>query len=162
MTQQFTFRPSNTVAPSFQATLDGRLCNIVMTWNVAAQRYYINIYDTNGSLIVARSLVETSQSVPLNNLSWSNGIVTATLLTPQYWRRIGRIVEQTISNCQPDGYNGVFKCINLSATKFSYDLIANPGNIIVSGLVDRRKDMLQPWFTTSTMFYRGGIFQVDP
>jgi hypothetical protein len=162
MTQQFTFRPSNAVAPSFQAVLDDRLCNIVLTWNVAGQRYYINIYNTSGNLVVARSLVETGESLSLNNLSWANGIVTATLSQPQYWRRIGRIVEQTIFGCQPDAYNGNYRCLNLSPTKFSYPLVANPGQNIVAGLVDRRHDMLKPWFKTSTMFYRNGIFQVDP
>lgn len=57
MTQIFPFAPTQTANVQFQPTLDGATCTVIVTWNVFGQRYYINIYDLNGNLILCRSLV---------------------------------------------------------------------------------------------------------
>lgn len=52
-----TFTPNAFSLFSFQATLDGTLYNVITTWNVYRQDWYVNIYDQSNTLIVARPLV---------------------------------------------------------------------------------------------------------
>jgi hypothetical protein len=39
--------------------LDGLDYNVTVTWNVSAQRYYINVYDQNGEWIITVPLVSS-------------------------------------------------------------------------------------------------------
>ena len=51
------FVPSDVAPPQFQATLDGAAYTIIITWNVFGQRYYINVLDTSGALVLCTALV---------------------------------------------------------------------------------------------------------
>jgi len=51
-TNVISFNPANNTNFQFQATLDGAIYNVIVNWNVYGQRYYVNIYDVNNSLIV--------------------------------------------------------------------------------------------------------------
>jgi hypothetical protein len=53
MTTYITFSPSPTQPFQFSATLDGTTYNVIVTWNLAAQRWYLNIYNLNGTLFLA-------------------------------------------------------------------------------------------------------------
>lgn len=57
MTTLITFVPSTSGAPQFQATLDGALYTIICTWNLSGQRYYINVYSQDGTLIVCKAMI---------------------------------------------------------------------------------------------------------
>lgn len=53
----FDFIPTQSAPFQFQPTLDGQVYNAVVTWNLFAQRYYLNVYDLAGNLIVATAMV---------------------------------------------------------------------------------------------------------
>lgn len=73
------FLPSPTAAFSFQPTLDGVVHTAIVTWNLFGQRYYINIYDASGELVVAKAMVGS----PLNyNISLTAGYFASELI----WR----------------------------------------------------------------------------
>lgn len=57
MTTLVRFSPSPSSNFQFQATLDTNAYNIVITWNYAGQRYYINIYDSQGARILTFPLI---------------------------------------------------------------------------------------------------------
>lgn len=57
MTTIIPFVPSDVAPPQFQATFDGAAYVVILTWNVFGQRYYINVYDTSGTLILCTALV---------------------------------------------------------------------------------------------------------
>lgn len=163
MTQIAAFVPSNFAAPRFQVTLDGQQHRVVVTWNVAAQRYYINVYNVNtGSLVCAVPLVETPPGVPLASLAWDQnlGEVIAMLAQPSY-RPVGQIVQYTITNCEPVAFNGVYDCLTINDSTFSYPMATDPGQAVVLGSVTRCLDMLEPWFS-STMIFRRMQFEVNP
>jgi hypothetical protein len=60
------FTPTNAGAFQFGATLDGNNYICVVTWNVYAQRWYLNIYTTTGALIVCRALIACNPAYPIN------------------------------------------------------------------------------------------------
>lgn len=57
MTTLVQFNPSSTANFQFQATLDGQNYIVIVTWNLFGQRYYVNIYNTSGVLILAMPMI---------------------------------------------------------------------------------------------------------
>ena len=87
MTTTVAFTPSLTAAFQFDATLDGELYNIVVTWNFYAQRYYINIYDSSNQLVVCKSMVGSPADYDLNLVA--NYFQSSTLV----WREVNNQFE---------------------------------------------------------------------
>lgn len=57
MTTLVTFAPSVSAPFAFQATLDGQVYNVTVTWNVGRQDWFINITDQTSTLIVCEPLI---------------------------------------------------------------------------------------------------------
>ena len=79
MTTYVPFVPSAVSPPQFQATLDGQLCTVVVSWNLFGQRYYVAVYDSTGTLIVNRALVGSPPDYDIN-LVGGGYFTTATLV----------------------------------------------------------------------------------
>ena len=77
MTTLISF-PSNTTASlTFQATLDGTIYTCVTTWNMYGQRWYLNIYTLEQTLIVCTPLIG---SPPDYDISLTAGYFTTTIV----------------------------------------------------------------------------------
>jgi hypothetical protein len=71
------FAPSISANFQFKATLDGLVYNVVVTYNIYGERYYINIYDTSNTLILCMPLIGS----PLEyNISLTAGYFTTMLI----------------------------------------------------------------------------------
>jgi hypothetical protein len=57
MTTFVNFVPSNTQPFQFQAILDGGAYTVVVRWNLFGQRYYLDISDINGELVLSIPMV---------------------------------------------------------------------------------------------------------
>lgn len=60
------FTPSVNTIFSFQPTLGGTQYNLYVTWNLAGQRWYLNIADLNQNLVLAEALVGSPDDYDLN------------------------------------------------------------------------------------------------
>jgi len=70
VTDIIRFTPSTTSNFQFQVTLDGSQYNVIVNWNIYGERYYVNIYDVNNTLVVCLPLIGS----PLNyNISLTAG-----------------------------------------------------------------------------------------
>jgi hypothetical protein len=163
VTQFYRLVPSNVRAPTFYVRLDGVHYNLIVTWNLAAQRFYINLYDDAGDLRVATPLTETAPGFELAALEWdaTERKVVVTLADP-YWRPMGQIVEWTLQGCDPAAYNGLWQGLTLSPTQFSFPLDTDPGPTAILGSAHRYQNMIGPWFKTSTLIYRNSQFEINP
>lgn len=162
MTQIFRFNPSNTVAPSFNPMLDDTPYTVVVTWNVSAQRFYVNVYAIDGTLVCSVPLVESTSGVPLASLEYDpNQRVMIATQKARMWRPIGQIVQFYLQDCDPDSLNGLYDSTVLSMNQFSFPVDSDPGPIKQPGSNQRYMNMLGPWFTSS-MIYRNGQFEVRP
>jgi hypothetical protein len=77
MTTYVQFTPSTNSTFQFQATLDGSIYNVIVTFNIYAQGYYVNIYDLANNLIVSLPLIGSPQTY---NISMTAGYFTSTLI----------------------------------------------------------------------------------
>lgn len=59
MTTLIPFQPSNATTPPFQSTvtLDGAAYALTVTWNIAAQRWYVTLTDQNGNVTWCGAMV---------------------------------------------------------------------------------------------------------
>jgi len=56
MTTLIQFRPSVNQNFTFQPTLDGQQYSCVVTWSLYGQRWYLNVYSLQGTLVVQKPL----------------------------------------------------------------------------------------------------------
>lgn len=77
MTTFIDFRPSTGSPFNFQATLDGQIYTVIITWSLFGRRYYINIYTLAGKLVFARSMVGSPAdfNISLLPISFSSTLV---------------------------------------------------------------------------------------
>jgi hypothetical protein len=171
MTTYIPFRPSNVRAPSYNVTLDDGQFILVVTWNVAAQRYYINIYSTDGTWVCTIPLVDTAIGRPVKSMYYDlnqQAIVGIFDNTPNpvigtaIWRPLGQIVQYTFEGFIPGILNGQVGCLRTGFGSFIYPMKTNPGPISVLGNGSRYMNMAEGYFTTSTLIYRQGQFEVNP
>lgn len=66
MTIYTQFTPSVTQNFSFQPTLDGQVCNLIVTWSLFGQRWLVNVYDLSNNLIFARPLRSSPVGIDIN------------------------------------------------------------------------------------------------
>lgn len=71
------FAPSTSSNFQFQATFDGDVYTIIVTWNLFGQRYYVNIYTVNGDLVAALPLIGSPADM---NISITAGYFTTQLI----------------------------------------------------------------------------------
>lgn len=57
MTTYVPFSPSAARAFQFSPTLDGATYTGVVTWNTFGQRWYLNLYDLGGNLVICTPLI---------------------------------------------------------------------------------------------------------
>jgi hypothetical protein len=62
------FTPTSATTFQFGATLDGTDYVCTVTWNIAGQDWYLNVYTTSGVLVLTRFLAASPPGVPLNLL----------------------------------------------------------------------------------------------
>jgi len=68
MTTLVNFNPNAFANFQFNPTLDGVTYVAICTWNLYGQRYYINIYDNNGTLIMSRPIIASPNDYDINLL----------------------------------------------------------------------------------------------
>lgn len=71
------FQPSATAPFTFNATFDNAAYNVSVTWLYTGQRYYVNIYSTQGALVVALPLIASPDDY---NISMTAGYFTTPLV----------------------------------------------------------------------------------
>ena len=172
MTTIIPFTPSNLVAPKFRIPLDGNDYDLVITWNVSAQRYYINIYDISRRWIITTALVASppARAVAATVYDPFLNAVVVDIVDPILWptplggpiTKPGTMIDYTMDNFQPGTYNGKYRCLHVNPTRFTFPMLTDPGPLVVLGRVNRLLNMIDTVFTTSTLVYRNHCFELNP
>ncbi len=174
MTTIIPFVPSNITLPTIPMQLDGSDYTITVSWNVSAQRYYVDVYDSDGTWIITTPLVSSPPARSIKRITYDPflNINVVEMVSPDLWPAPlspaglatppGKIIDYTILGCSPDTYNGKFRCLHLNETTFTLPMPANPGPMAILGTVNRMLDLIEPLFNTSTLVYRNSAFEINP
>ena len=168
------FIPSNIILPTFTATLDGDDYTVKVTWNVSAQRFYLNLYAQDGTWVTTVPLIQSPPARQVLSAVWDilQGILTIVMVDPSLWpiplstegtaTKPGTVSNFTLENFVPNNYNGTFKSLILNPTTFTIPMTTDPGQATILGSVSRYLNMMAGIFNTSTLIYRSGAFEVNP
>jgi hypothetical protein len=174
MTTVVPFIPSNLQAYEFPVKLDGGDYQIKITWNISAQRYYVNVYGNDGSWIITTPLVMSppGRSIQLVKYNPFRLVLEVTMVSPEYWpiplspgglaTAPGTVIDYTLEGFNPTTYNGKFRGLHINGTQFTVPMAVDPGPVVVIGHVSRDLNMVAGVFKTSTLVYRNGAFEIKP
>jgi hypothetical protein len=162
MTTYIPFVPSNVNAPRIALQLDWQDITMIPTWNVAAQRYFINLFTVDGVWICTVPMIETApgQRVLAMTYDDAQGVLVGRMENPM-WRSTGQIVDYTLEDFTPTAINGMQQCLTLADQRFSF-AAPNPGVISVMGYASRYENMVAGYFQYSTLIYRNKQFETNP
>jgi len=170
MTQVFQFTPSATQNFTFQPVLDGALYTITLTFPAYSQRYYLDISDTNGTLIAHLPVLGSPSPASMGGapsgtspLFWDPIAKLVNFITPppftalpgwssQFSALVGTTQLLSITGCSPDAYNGIYECL-IGQDWATYAMSADPGAVTAVGQVGPALNILHGYFTTSTMVF---------
>ena len=73
----YSFTPSSTSVFQFKPTFDGASYTATVTWNLAGQRYYVNVFDQNNTRIYSLPLIGSPSGY---DISLNGGYFDTTLV----------------------------------------------------------------------------------
>jgi hypothetical protein len=156
----YLFTPSTITVPSFSPILDGSTYNCTITWNVSAQRYYLNCFNMDGQRVFTVPVVESVPSIPINSLSWDINTKTATAVTSYNHNfSIGQEVIMVIEGATPGAYNGTVMCLMTGPNSFRYYIPTDPGTATTFGYANYLISLTAGYFA-STLIFRNSVFEV--
>jgi hypothetical protein len=162
MTTLFNFTPSAIAAFQFQPTLDGQVYNATVVWSLFGRRFYLNLTDLSGNLIVYEALTGSNTGVNISTLSWNQGQVTLTT-SVSHGYNIGSVVNLTVSGCAPSSYNGAFRCQITGLNTMTYFLATDPGIATGFGALTYDVSLVSGYFASTLVFRQPNAqFEVSP
>lgn len=117
------FTPSTNQAFNFQATLGGTPCNVTVLWNVSGQRYYVQVADLSGNVLLFRPM-SASGPVLQAQFTWALGTATAVTALPHNVP-IGSVANAYASKTE-SGFDGQYQLLATGANTLTYPLATNP------------------------------------
>lgn len=161
----YNFTPSTQENFQFQPTLDGQQYNAIVTWNFAAQRFYINLYALDGTLIFSIPVIGSDTGRNIQSASWSHGFATITTDGPLGYI-LGATIDVNVSGMVPDAYNGNVRAFVTRRDQIQYPLFISLDEDLPTqlGQVVYNVNMAGSYFSTSTLIYRPANrqFEVSP
>lgn len=128
----YPFQPNAAQNLVFNPVLDGVTYTATVTWNVFGQRWYLNLTDVNGNLVLCTAVVSSADPQPLAALSWSDGLVTAETVDP-HGVPVGAQANLLLQGDTPSGYDGLQLVTATGPSGFTYPLATDPGTAVQLG-----------------------------
>jgi hypothetical protein len=160
------FTPTATQPFQFSPTLDGAPYSLVVTWGLAGQRWYVNLYDQHGVLIFYLPLIASPSAMATQSLTWdSTQHIVTVITTVPHALKIGVPVTLTIANVVPLAYNGIVTLLPIGPSTLTYSQTTDPGgDATTQGTIGRDINLGAGYFQTSTLVFRDETqqFEVNP
>jgi hypothetical protein len=160
------FAPTATAPFRFIPVLDGKPHTLIVTWGLAGQRWYVNLYDQTGALVFYLPLIGSTSAIETSSLTWdvTTQLVTITTDVP-HGLIIGSIVSLTITGVLPLSYNGIVDVVPTGPSTLIYPQTMDPGgDATVQGTIGRDINLGAGYLQTSTLVFREATqqFEVNP
>lgn len=138
------FTPSTTATFSFQPVIGGVQYNATVTWNLYAQRYYLNLTDTGGNLVLCTAVVGSGPRLPAT-LTWEDngfsGLATATTMAAHNIP-VGSVANVYISQTETD-FDGAWQVLATGAMTVTYPLNNPNENQPLAGMLSFPVNLVQ-------------------
>ena len=158
--------PSQT--PKFTLTLDDTFHTMTVTWNVSAQRFYFNLYDSFSTWIVTAPLIATGPGLRIESLEYDRRLRSMVVrLNEPHWRPLGQIVDWWLEGVDPAWLNGKHRCEMTGLSEFVFYLAprppavtGDPGQIALAGTAHRYANLVEGYIENNALIFRNDAFEV--
>jgi hypothetical protein len=133
MSTSVQFTPSSVSVFTFQPVLAGITYNATVTWNTAGQRYYLNLYDLSGNLILCRAVCSSGPRLQAQ-LTWANGVAQVVVMA-NHNVPVGQVANIRISQSDT-AYDGNWQALATAAQVMTYPMPNPELSTSPSGLLD--------------------------
>lgn len=129
----FPFNPSPLQNVTFNPTLGNNSYVATVIWNVFGQRWYLNLFDSLGNLLIETAVVSSQDPQAIESIAWADNTVTVTTAEP-HGLPLGSSAELYLSGNSPDAYNGLYQIIDVTGPNtFTFPMTTDPGVATVLG-----------------------------
>lgn len=128
----FPFSPTPQQNQVFNPVLGGNTYTAVVTWNLFGQRWYLNLTDSNGDLVISTAVVSSQDPQAISSMSWSGNVVTIQTTSP-HWIPLGQQARVYFSGNVPSAYNGLVTATATGPSTLTFALDDDPGLVTVLG-----------------------------
>jgi hypothetical protein len=128
----YPFSPSPLQNVTFNPILGTNTYVATIVWNVFGQRWYLNLTDSLGNLLISTAVVSSQDPQGIASITWTDNLVTVETAVP-HWLPLGSQARVYVSGCTPDAYNGLQTVSVTGPSTFTYPLDADPGETTVAG-----------------------------
>jgi hypothetical protein len=141
MTTITVFSPSATANPpfQFQPTLDGAQYVVTTTFNIFGNRWYINVSDLSGNLILARPMVGSPTKIQAS-ITWADWLAVASL-DAAHNIPIGAVANIEVSDTGLT-YDGTWSAWAVDAMTLAFTLQTDPGQYGITGNVSQDVNLI--------------------
>ena len=158
----YDFLPNSNSPFQFSPTLDRQVYTATVTWSFFGVRYMLNIYSSNGSLIVSKALIGSPSAIEVQAVTWANGYATYFTRTPHLIPLL-TTVDLITRGFTPDQYNGALRGYVSADNEITVPMPVNPGTPTLLGDIENGINLIGGYFN-SRMVYReiNQQFEVTP
>lgn len=159
----YPFTPSPLQNQVFNPILGGNTYTATITWNLFGQRWYLNLTDSGGNLIISTAVVSSQDPQQITSISWDGNVVTIETAVP-HWIPLGALAQVYLSANVPDDYNGMVTVTAAGPTTLTYELDTDPGQNTVLGNFGSVVDLSAGLVPGSMLLYYAstGAFATTP
>jgi len=163
MTTLIQFNPPPNQVFTFQPELDRQTYQASVMWSFFGNRWYLNLYALDGTLVFSKALIGSISAIPIQSLTWTNGYAVATTEEPHGFNVLDTLAL-TVRGCAPVGYNGLVRALITKANEFVYPIQVDLGEASTLGLVSYNINLAEGYFASSTLVFREASqqFEVNP
>lgn len=128
----YPFTPSPLLNQVFNPILGGNTYTATITWNVFGQRWYLNLTDAAGTVVITTAVVSSQNPQAISSLSWDDNVVTVQTQNP-HWLPLGWVGKLYLSGNVPSAYNGLVTATATGPATLTFALDDDPGQVTGTG-----------------------------
>lgn len=149
-----TFTPSASQPFAFQAQLGAAQYAISVPWNIFGQRYYLQVADLSGTVLLYRPLIACGPQLTAT-FEWDADSATATATCASAHNvPLGRVADAYVSQTD-SGFDGDCTVLATGSLTLTYALAVNPGEATpIAGIVNFNQNLIAPVISGAYLLFR--------
>jgi hypothetical protein len=156
------FVPSPLSPFQFQPVLDGTSYVLTVPALLGGNRYYMQLSDLSGTLILYRALTGSPSGVAIQSLVWNQGVVEVVTAAAHGFPP-AHVERLNFQNNLPDTFNGTQDCLVTGLVTMSFSLPDDPGSPSSLGTVSQDINLVYGYFNSTLVFREDSqTFEVSP
>jgi hypothetical protein len=148
----------------FSPTLDFQAANGLVPWSLFGRRWYFQLTDTGGNLVVLRALVGSPDGIQNKSITtYSEGFVVVKTVGPHRFKFMDT-VDLTLTAVVPTALNGIWRAFVTGPDSYRFQANQVFETVSSYGRTDYNINLVKYYVLDSTLVFRDSTqsFEVTP